>query len=1015
MEDLSSGDLMEWLGAGLRSGESQFAVRSGQVRVPRLVRARQGLPVPAPTEQVWSLGFRERGTLDNLVLLGAREGEGCGALGVGEVRVALRAAGINFRDVLNVLGMYPGDAGLLGLEGAGVVVEVGQGVTAHRPGDAVMGLFKGAFTTEAVTDERLLARVPSGWSSAQAAGAPLVFLTAYHALVELVGLRRGERVLIHAAAGGVGMAAVQVARHLGAEVFATASPSKWPVLRELGLDDAHVASSRTTEFEEAFGAETTDDDGRGVDAVLDSLAGEFVDASLRLTRPGGRFIELGKTDIRDAEQVRDEHGVTYQAFDLLDLDPAVIDGMLSSLSELFASGALSPLPVACWDVRRAVEAFRFVSQARHVGKVVLTLPTPDGPGTRATGTVLVTGASGALGGLVARHLAETGQAERLLLVSRRGIQATGMPELVADIERMGVAVAVAACDVADREQVAGVLAGVPASVPLSGVVHAAGVVDDGLATALTPERLGAVMRPKVDAAWNLHELTRELDLDSFVLFSSVVGVWGNPGQANYAAGNAFLDALAAYRRRAGLVATSVAWGPWEYGMAGALTEADWRRFSRQGLKPLPAADGLALLDAAAGATHPLLVTARLDLSALRRSGEIPPLLSALVRTVTAGSTVRRTAGRTTDGQGQNGLAAKLTGLTPAEQTQAVLELVRAQAALVLGMDGPDSIEAGRTFRDTGFDSLTSVELRNQLNTVTDLRLSATAVFDYPTPVALAGFVLAEVGGGYGAGANGAVPAGPALPPVHAAPSDDDRVVIVGMGCRFPGGVSSAAEFWDLLDSGGDAVGPFPSDRGWAVDVHDPDPDAVGKSLAAEGGFLYEAGEFDAGFFGISPREAVAMDPQQRLLLETSWEALEDAGIDPSTLQGSATGVFTGLIYHDYLPFGSVAEDLEGYLGTGGSGGVASGRVAYSLGLEGPAVTVDTACSSSLVALHLACQSLRSGESSLALAGGVNVMATPGTFIDFTRQRGLASDGRCKAYAEGADGTGWGEGVGVLVV
>ncbi|MFD0278332.1 SDR family NAD(P)-dependent oxidoreductase [Kitasatospora sp. NPDC127111] len=994
VDDASAAEVAQWLRAGVASGEPQFAVRAGQVRAPRLARVAEGLPVPA--ERVWSLDFHERGTLENLTLLGAAE---AAPLGVGQVRVALRAAGVNFRDVLNVLGMYPGDAGRLGLEGAGVVLEVGPGVTGLRPGDAVMGLFTGAFTTEAVTDQRLLAPVPSGWTMAEAAGAPLVFLTAWYALVELAGLQRDERVLIHAAAGGVGIAAVQLARHLDAEVFATASPAKWAAVRGLGVEASHLASSRTTDFEEAFRAESG---GHGVDVVLDSLAGEFVDASLRLTRAGGRFVEMGKTDVREPERVRRDHAIDYRAFDLLELDPDVLGRMLRELTRLFADGALRPLPVACWDVRRALDAFRFLSQARHIGKVVLTMPAP----AERAGTVLLTGASGALGGLVARHLAATGRAGRLLLVSRRGIDAAGMPELVADLEELGVEVTVAACDVADRDELARVLDGVP----LTGVVHAAGIVDDGLATALSPERVETVMRPKADAAWHLHELTRDLDLDTFVLFSSIAGVWGNPGQANYAAGNTFLDALAASRRRAGLPAASLVWGPWEHGMTAKLDRADWQRMSRQGLKPLPAADGLAMLDTAARAADPLVVTAKLDLAALRRSGEVPPFLSGLVRAGQAGAPARRTAG-VPAADGRNALGARLQALGPAERTEAVLDLVAAQAALVLGMAGPESIEAGRAFRDTGFDSLTSVELRNRLNTVTGLRLPATAVFDYPTPAALAGFVLGElIGDVEAASAQAALPvAGGGVT------ADEDRVVIVGMGCRFPGGVSSPEEFWELVAARADAVGPFPTDRGWPADVHDPDPEAVGKSLSGEGGFLYEAGEFDAGFFGISPREAVAMDPQQRLLLETSWEALEDAGIDPTGLRGSATGVFAGLIYHDYLPFGAVSENVEGYVGTGGSGGVASGRVAYALGLEGPAVTVDTACSSSLVALHLACQSLRSGESSLALAGGVNVMSTPGTFIDFTKQGGLAADGRCKAYAESADGTGWGEGVGVLVL
>ncbi len=559
------------------------------------------------------------------------------------------------------------------------------------------------------------------------------------------------------------------------------------------------------------------------------------------------------------------------------------------------------------------------------------------------GTVLVTGASGVLGGVVARHLARSGRAEHLVLLSRRGGDAPGMPGLVVDLQEMGVKVTVAACDAADRDGLAGVLEGVA----LTGVVHAAGVLDDGVVGSLTAERLESVLRPKVDAAWNLHELTRDLglELDTFVLFSSIAGVIGNAGQANYAADRS------------------------------------------------------------------LLVTTGLDLAALRRSGEVPPLLSGLLSATRGGHSqpARRTVAEPV-ADNRSPLAARLVGLAPGERTETALQLVATEAALVLGMTGPEAVESTRSFRDTGFDSLTAVELRNRLNRVTGLRLPATTVFDHPTPAALAAHVLAELLGDDEAG-----PTNDTVPAANVPRVDDDPVVIVGMACRFPGGVSSAEGLWELVESRGDGIGAFPSDRGWPEDVVDPDPDAVGKSVSGEGGFLYDAAEFDAEFFGISPREAVAMDPQQRLLLETSWEALEHAGIDATALRGSPTGVFAGLFYHDYLPWHAVPEEAEGYLGTGSTGSVASGRVAYALGLEGPAVTVDTACSSSLVALHLAAQSLRSGESTLALAGGVTVMGTPGTFIDFSRQRGLAADGRCKSYAEGADGTAWGEGVGVLVV
>jgi acyl transferase domain-containing protein/acyl carrier protein len=755
-------DPLEALRVALATDEAQVAVRGGQVLVPRLARATAGLPIPTDVGRAaaeatgWRLECTGRGTVENLALVPADAGTR--PLAAGEVRVELRAAGVNFRDVLNVLGMYPGDAGLLGLEGAGVVREVGAGVSNLRPGDRVMGLFSGAFGPLAVTDARLLIPVPDGWSMAQAAAAPVVYLTAWYALVVLAELGPGESVLIHAAAGGVGIAAVRLARHLGAEVFGTASPSKWSVLRGLGLNGSRVASSRTVEFEDAFRTATG---GRGVDVVLDSLAGEFVDASLRLAAgPGGRFVEMGKTDIRDPARVAADHGgLSYQAFDLLDCAPDLIAEMFAALSELFGRGILRPLPVACWDIRRAPEAFRYLSQARNVGKVVLTVPSaPRG------GTVLVTGASGALGGLVARHLAATGAAESLVLLSRRGTAAPGAARLAAEVAEAGVGVRVVAGDAADRAGLSAVIAAIGEPTPLRGVVHAAGVLDDAVIGSLTPDMIEAVMRPKVDAAWNLHELTSDLDLDRFTLFSSVAGIWGNPGQGNYASANTVLDALAARRRRAGLVATSLAWGPWDLdptrtgatgGMAGTLSPADRLRLARQGLAPLSAADGLALLDVATGsatasghtpgAGRALLVPARLDRAALRNHDRVglPPVAAALVAGPASGP-VRPTVGAPVGGH--NDIAARLIALEPEDREKAIRDLVIAAAALVLGLPGAEAVETTRSFRELGFDSLTAVELRNRLATATGLRLGAAVVFDHPTPDALTAHISRQLGG-----------------------------------------------------------------------------------------------------------------------------------------------------------------------------------------------------------------------------------------------------------------------------
>ncbi|ORC14164.1 type I polyketide synthase [Mycobacterium kansasii] len=707
-----------------RSGEPQLVARGGVAYQARLRPADPTPRLPA-VPSGWRLVPGGAGTLDDVQVGPCERSE----LTAGQVRVAVGAVGVNFRDVLVALGMYPG-GGELGIEGAGVIVEIGPGVSGVAVGDAVMGLL-GVAGPEAGGGQRLVTTVPAGWPLDTAAGVPVVFLTAFYGLSDLAGVRAGQKVLVHAAAGGVGMAAVQLARSWGLEVFATAGRGKWDTLRELGFDDDHIGDSRTLEFEEKFRHTTG---GAGVDVVLNSLAGEFVDASLRLLSPGGRFIEMGKTDIRDPETIAGQYrGAGYRAFDLIEAGPDRIAQMLAELMEMFAAGELKPLPTKAFDMMLARRAYRFVSQARHIGKVVLTVS--DSAAGLAGGTVVITGGTGMAGAALARHVVSRHRVAHVMLVSRSGTRAQGISELAAEVRDAGAQVWVAACDVADRDAVAALLAQVPPRYPLRGVFHAAGVLDDGLIASLTPDRMDAVLRAKVDGAWNLHELTRDLDVSAFVLFSSMAGVMGTPGQGNYAAANSFLDGLAAYRRAHGLPGLSVAWGLWEQAsaMTRHLGDRDKARMSRAGLATLSTAQALELLDAAMVADRAVVVATRLDTRVLGADGTAPsPLLSEL-----AARPTRRVVDDTDTAVSATGLVSRLRSLGPEQRHRELVDVVCSNAATVLGRSSTADINARLAFQDLGFDSLTAVELRNRLKTATGLALSPTLIFDYPTPAALA--------------------------------------------------------------------------------------------------------------------------------------------------------------------------------------------------------------------------------------------------------------------------------------
>ncbi len=635
----------------------------------------------------------------------------------------------------------------------------------------------------------------------------------------------------------------------------------------------------------------------------------------------------------------------------------------------------------------------------------------DGDEWTTSGSALITGGTGSVGGHVATWLA--GRAvPRIVLVSRSGAAGRGVARRAAELAELGSEVAILATDMSSREQVSGALDWIDRTGPaLRAVFHAAGVPQGAPVTATTVAELAKAAEAKTAGARHLDELTSVRNLDAFVVFSSGAAIWGSRLQAAYGAANAYLDALAENRTHRGLPATSISWGLWG---GGGMGEGEGgAQLQRLGLREM--APDLAVTALASVLDHGerLLTVADVDWAkfapvfTLHRASALISDLPEVRRALSSGpASLDPTALDTTE------LGRSLEGLGRADQERLLVDLVRGAAAGVLGHASADAVDAARPFRELGFDSLTAVELRNQLSASTGLNLPATLVFDYPTPALLASFLLDEL-----VGAQATLSAGPSVSSV------DEPIAIVGMSCRLPGGSNTLDDFWRLLSTGTDGVSAFPTDRGWEAYVTE---EQQNSQFAPVGGFVYDAGDFDPAFFGISPREALAMDPQQRVLLETVWEALEQAGIDPAELRGTSAGVFTGAWSSGYGmslqpgaptvdPMETATAGTEGYFLTGSATSVISGRVAYTLGLEGPAVTIDTACSSSLVAMHLAAQSLRSGESSIALAGGVTVMATPGAFAEFALQQGLSGDGRCKSFGAGADGTGWGEGSGVLVM
>ncbi|MEF7617026.1 SDR family NAD(P)-dependent oxidoreductase [Aquincola sp. MAHUQ-54] len=706
-------------------------------RLPAAALAEAGHPAH-PTAD-WQLVLAERGTPDGLrrVPLAAQPP------GPGEVQIGVRAAGVNLIDVLDTLGVLPFERGGLGVECAGEVIAVGEGVDRFAPGDAVVALAPGCWRSSVTVPAEWVAPRPAGFSDAAAAALPAASLTAWHALAEVAALQPGERVLVHAAAGGTGWAAASVARHLGARVHATASPGKWAALQALGVEQA--LHSRTLDFRDQVLAATAGDAEPGVHVVLNALSGDFIPASLACLKPGGRFIEIGKRGIWTAEQVRAVRpDVHYHCVDLMSLaqaEPARIHALFAALGPRWHSGALPPLPHRVFPMAQAADAVRTMQRAAHVGKLVLQAE-PPAPRVRADAAYLVTGGFGGLGLATAEWLVDQG-ARHIALLGRQARPATLPPALRAE----GVQVLCLEADVADATRLQAALAQVARHMPpLRGVFHAAGRLTDGVLRGLRADKLSAVFAPKLRGAWHLHHLTAGLPLDWFVLYSSAAALFGSPGQGAHVAANSGLDALAAYRQARGLPATSVQWGPWAE-IGSAADEATLASMRARGVRPFSPAEGRALLGRLlrGAEVRAVVGVVSVDGARLGLAGLGDPLLAGFAAqraaagqpvSVTAAAGARPAASASLDDM--DGLRRQLDPLPPIQRRSALVRRLQAEVAAVLGLAGGQPPDPSLGFFEMGLDSLMAVELRNRLVKLSGVQLSAAGIFEHPTIHALAG-------------------------------------------------------------------------------------------------------------------------------------------------------------------------------------------------------------------------------------------------------------------------------------
>jgi NADPH:quinone reductase-like Zn-dependent oxidoreductase/3-oxoacyl-(acyl-carrier-protein) synthase/acyl carrier protein len=935
------------------------------------------------------------------------------------VELQVKAVGINFRDVLNVLGMYPGDPGPPGGDCAGIIIRIPEGIELpFSVGDAVFGLAAGSLGSYVVASPHTLVPLPKGMSFEKASTMPTVFITVDTALVQLAAVQPEERVLVHAAAGGVGLAAIQMAKSQGAKVIATGgSSNKRNLVRSLGVEIA--INSRDTMFVSEL-AELG-----GADVVLNSLTSSgMVAGSLSGLRSGGRFVEISKRDIWSPARVAQERpDVSYSLVAVDFMSEAALNAALARVASAAAAGKLHPLPLVGHGLSAVASALRQMSQARHVGKIVVRSPALSSNSNSSEtdeGFVLVTGGLGVLGTQVAEWLGKQ-QVKAMSLIGRSGRpgenQAAALAITSPASAVFNALVTMAACDVSASEGVVDAMQYHQQSSSFStqkrtlrGILHAAGVLVDGTLASQRFQGLQDVFGPKADAALALQRHAPDVPVAFQVLFSSVAALLGSPGQANYSAANSLLDALAGATQRSGLAATSVQWGAWAGAGMAAGDSGTAARVERTGMALISPPQGLAMLEGMVLAAKPSDTISVLAANAfvwpkfLHRFGSskaTPALFTEFIDERGA-----PTATITSSSASRGGQQSAFAGISPEQRKAAVEDQVKDAVRSIVGQD----VSPDEPLMAAGLDSLGAVELKNSLEGRMGLQLPGTLVFDYPTVSALTEHLHSQIpddvaeeeieeivtSSYYDSSASG-----PQKQLATLGNAATSMLALLGLSARSatPGAIFSTTEM--------DAITPVPLER-WDLEV------LTRSAMPARfGGFLPAADQFDLALFGLSMTEAELMDAQQRMLLEGSYEALTQAGHPLSRPASVAVGVGVASAEYNNHLVAKFTIGVSAYSATGGALSVASGRLSYTYAFKGPALSVDTACSSSLVATHVAATAVWSGTSTAALIAGIGLLLNPDPTAMFQKAGMLAPDGRCKSLDVAADGYVRGEAAGVL--